>query len=118
MRKINQAWLNNQWSELHAYLHPDIVFVPSSLPTPIKGRDACIQTYRDFIQQAEVKKYQESEPSIDTWQDTAVARCAYSIHYQMENKIYQEQGYDIFVFSKQGGTWQAVWRMMTLDTSS
>ena len=51
-----------------------------------------------------------SEPEIYVTGDTAVAVYAWKMTYEMGGEEYRETGHDLFVFTRAGGNWLAVWR--------
>ncbi len=112
MKKINQAWLQGRPQELKAYFHPDIQFVGPNLVTLGAGREICIDSYQDFLNQAVIKKYTESEYDIQIWESTAIASYTFNIEYDMKGKPQRDTGKDLFVFAVDLGKWLAVWRLM------
>jgi hypothetical protein len=109
---INQSWLQGHPQRLERYFHPDMVIAAPGLKVVGRGRDACVQSYRDFIGRAVILDYHESDWSIDVWGDTSVASYRYQISYQMNGQEHRDTGHDLFVFIKQKGKWQAVWRTL------
>ncbi|MGA2667345.1 MAG: nuclear transport factor 2 family protein [Ignavibacteria bacterium] len=112
IQKINNAWSENRTEELHQYFYKDFVIVGTDLHPLAKGRDACIKSYKDFVSEAVVHEYKESDPVIDIFDDTAVAGYKFDITYEMKGKTYIEDGRDLFVFINGNGKWLAVWRML------
>jgi uncharacterized protein (TIGR02246 family) len=112
LRKINNAWLKGNPDELNEFFHPDIVMKGPNFQTFATGRDACVQTYRDFLASAIVKDYQESEPDIDFWQNIAVAVMPWKMTYELSVQEYTESGHDVFTFVREDGKWLAVWRII------
>jgi hypothetical protein len=111
---INQSWRQGRPQELEKYFHPDMVIAAPGLKVVARGRDACIQSYRDFIGRATISDYQESDHSIEVWDGTAVVSYRFQISYRMNDREHGEAGHDLFVFIHQKGKWQAVWRTMIL----
>lgn len=112
IQNINSAWINNKTEELHNYLHPDIVIMTPDLHENIKGREACINSYKDFVSNSVLKDYKESDFVINIFSNTAVASYQFDIMYEMNGKTYSETGRDLFVFTKENEKWLAVWRTL------
>ena len=110
VKKINAAWQQSRLEELAAYFHEDMIMAPPGLSGRAKGRDACVASYREFIQMAKVKEYKEAEPEIDLWGNTAAATYGWEMVYELKGETYHESGWDVFVFAHDGTKWQAVWR--------
>jgi len=110
VKKVNAAWQRGRPEELSAYFHEDMVMAPPGLSGRAKGREACVASYREFIQMAKVKEYKETEPEIDIWGNTAAATYGWEMVYELKGETYHESGWDVFVFAHDGAKWQAVWR--------
>lgn len=107
---INDAWLNDRLDDLPRYLHPDVVFVPPGHHLRLTGRDACVQSYRDFLAAARLNEIMAHEPAIDVFGDTAVAMYRFDADWVMDNQRYRESGYDLFVFTRTDDGWLASFR--------
>jgi hypothetical protein len=110
LKTINQSWLEGRWEDLEDSLHQDMVITAPGLKAGGRGREACIQSYRNFAARAEILDYRESDRAIDVWGDTAVASYRYEMSYRLSDQEHHDTGYDVFVFSRQEGKWRAVWR--------
>ena len=117
LQKINNAWYSGNPDELNDFFHTDIVMKGPNFQTIAKGRDVCVQSYKDFLAQCTVKDYQQSEPDIDAWGDTAVAIMPWTMTYVLNGEEYTESGFDVFTFARQDGKWLAVWRTLVTKTS-
>ena len=114
VKKINAAWLAGRAEELAQYFHENMVIVAPGFEHRAEGRDACIESYKDFWRQAVVREYSESEASVERWRNTAVASYTLGMAYEMGGQSFRESGRDILVFVREQETWLAVWRTMIL----
>ena len=112
MKSINEAWLKGQTAELKAFFHPCIRFVSQNLETLADDRQACINSYADFTNNAKLLSFTESDLDIQTWGSTAVASYRFDIEYNLNNQTHRDSGRDMFFFTFQDSRWRAVWRMM------
>jgi ketosteroid isomerase-like protein len=76
----------------------------------LRGRVACVESYREFAANAKVHDYTESDLKIAVWGDTAVCTYAWSMTYQRDGEQSREAGTDQFVLSREGKKWLAVYR--------
>ncbi len=115
VQKLNKEWLNNKTDELAYYFHKDMVIAGPGMQVLAHNRAECIKSYKDFMSQAEVDDYKESDPEVNLVAYTAVVSYRFDIDYTMKGKKYKESGRDLFVLIKEEERWQAVWRMMMPD---
>jgi hypothetical protein len=113
--EINQAWLNGRVDDLSLIFHEDMVIVGPDFQELSRGRMACVKSYHDFLAQARIIDYRESEPIVDDWATIAVATSPWEMTYELGGRRYTESGHDTFVFKKEEDRWQVVWRLMTVD---
>ncbi len=116
LSRINGAWtklrgeamtsaLNECFADEIVMRGPGFVFLG-------KGRDTAIQSYHDFVTQAEVKNILLDEPQVDIAGDTATAQYKWTMTYILNGQEYTEHGHDLFVFARRGNKWLAVWRAL------
>ena len=89
-----------------------MVIKDAKLKTVATGRDACVQSYVDFIKQARITKFEQGEPDIHLFSDSAIASYDWHIVYSLDNQHCDERGADIFLFVRMDQKWMAVWRAM------
>lgn len=107
---LNTAWPAGRMDELVDVFDPNIVLVPPPPAPRVVGRDAVIQSYRDFMSQAVLHHFRVEEPDINVFGSTAVACCPYTIDYKLEGKRWVGSGRDILVLHEDEGGWKVVGR--------
>ena len=112
IKKINQSWLEGHPENLNHYFHDNMVIVSSEFKVMGAGKDICVKSYSDFISRAMIKDYQESDPEIHVWTNTATAFYNYEIAWEMDGKLFKDLGHDFFILTFENGKWLAVWRMV------
>ena len=114
--RMNRAWLDGPIEELpqslEACFHPDVVIRGGDLQTNGVGRDACVQSYVDFLNSAVVHRCRLEEPSIDLAGDTAAAVYGWEMTYESEGQTYEEAGSDILMLARGPEGWRVTWRAM------
>lgn len=116
LETINGAWLSGNpdsvRSALSSCFHPEMVIKDGKLKTLASGREACVLSYVDFIQQARVTAFEQGETDIRVFVNSAIASYDWRIVYTLEGTDCDESGSDIFVFVRADEKWMAVWRAM------
>jgi ketosteroid isomerase-like protein len=112
MQRINRTWLEGRPRDLAPLLHPAVVMVLPGFSGRAEGRDALVAGFIDFCDHAELYEYEESGHQIDVTGDTAVVSYAFDMVYERDGARYQSTGHDVWVFTRQGGAWLAVWRAL------
>jgi hypothetical protein len=78
----------------------------------VDGKTACIQSYRDFMEIAQVLAYEEEEPDIILRPGFAVASYGWRIQYEMNGNNFDDKGRDWLALENQDGSWRVVWRLL------
>jgi len=99
------AVLNECFAEDVVMRGPNFAFVG-------KGQALAVQSYHDFVTQAEVKAFTTDEPAIDISGNAATASYAWQMTYLIAGQEYTEQGGDLFVFSLRDRNWRVIWRAL------
>ena len=112
IKKINQSWLEGHPEKLNQFFHDNMMIVSPDFKIMGMGKAVCVKSYSDFITRAVIKDYQESDPEIHIWTNTATAFYEFEMAWEMDGKSFKESGRDFFVFAHENDKWLAVWRMM------
>lgn len=118
IRAINAAWREGRVDDLGQYFHPSIAFVTPGFGQTVEGRDACVESYRQFLATARIDDYREDEPTLHVAGTTAVAHFHWAMTYGYEGRTWRETGRDLLVFTLVEGTWLAVWRMLIQESAT
>jgi hypothetical protein len=116
-RKLTFAWRTRDLAGLELIFHRDMVIgAQGQTMTLIEGRDACIETYRDFAERAIIETYTEDPAWIGVWTDTAIASYAWDMTWTDEEGFHAASGQDVLTLAKEEGAWRVVGRML-LETA-
>ncbi|MGM0588739.1 MAG: YybH family protein [Bacteroidota bacterium] len=107
---LNQLWIQEKFDELGNYFHNKAVMIkPGSLDT-ITGRSAIVESYEEFMSEAEVSDFKIADMDIHVFEHTAIVIYTFRIRYQVETTRYDEKGTETLVFNRHDDQWQIVWR--------
>lgn len=116
VQRINELWLSKRYDEIGELLSEHAMIAAPGFEGRIRGREAYIQSYREYDQAATTREFSPGEPEIDVMGNVAVAVCPFFVVYELEGKTYRERGRDMLVLSQSEGEWRVVWR--TVQTES
>ena len=112
VRRLNESWVNGRFDALKEFFQPDAVLVAPGFTDLLYGRDAIVQTYREFLAQATLHAFEMREPRVDVFASTAIAVCPYTTEYSLEGRRWRATGHDVLVFVETAGEWSVAWRML------
>ncbi len=78
----------------------------------VRGREALVQSYVDFMGQSRIIEYAESDHSAHAWGNTAAVTYNGTMTYEQKGNTKRESGQDMFVFVRRELHWVAVLRVM------
>lgn len=112
IQDINNSWVRGNLNHLSKYFHEKMVIVSLDFQEQGRGRDVCVESYKSFSKQAIIRDFKEKDPKIFVFGTTVIASYVFQITYEMSGKSFEDAGRDIFVFIREEGKWQAIWRMI------
>ncbi len=108
VRAINEAWTNGRPDDLAEYFHPEMVAITASDRLRRVGRAACLAGWKGFADAARVLYWEEREPLVQMYGDTAIVTYYYDMRYTMHSEVVHTGGRDMFVLIRDNGRWWAV----------
>lgn len=109
---ITQAWLNKQYELIDDSLAADVVLAVPDSEIRVIGREAYVQSFRDYDCAAVTNEYDAGDPLIDVIGDVAVALCPFHISYDLNGVTYRETGTEMLVLNRGNAGWLVIWRSM------
>jgi ketosteroid isomerase-like protein len=109
---IGEAWRTGRPADMTDYLHPDIVMKLPGTSGQIVGRDALIDSFKEFCTNAKVLEYRETDEQITVEGKCAVASFSFEMLYERATYRERSKGRDLWVFERDADRWIAVWRTM------
>ena len=118
LANLTRAWRTGHTQDIGVLLHPEVVFVRPGFAGRAEGRAACIATYEEFLRAAIVLRYEEGEPSVDLFGETAVASLHWEMAWEIGGRRSEEAGHDVYVLVLEKGKWLVAWRTLIATPSS
>lgn len=107
---LNDCWQNDKLENMDMYLHKQVVLLQPGTHEKIIGREAMIDSYREFVDSSEIFDFRTKDMCIDVLEATAIVFYTYRIHYRVETTTYDEDGSEILVWHRHNDRWLVVWR--------
>jgi uncharacterized protein (TIGR02246 family) len=114
---FNRAWSDGRLEELPSFFHPDAVIVGPDLAPLGRGRDACVESYAQFLAVATVHEFEATRARVDEYDHAAVVSYDYRIRYESEDGVHDERGSEVILLVRQDETWQVAWRLVMPPSS-
>lgn len=115
IRELNETWLRGRIDDLGQFFARDVVVAPPGDKHRVIGREAVVDSFRQFVEQAKTHRFDELDLQVDVVATNAVAVLEFAIRYEIEGLTYEERGRDILVMALSEGVWQIVWRTQVTD---
>lgn len=108
VQAINRAWTQGNPDELKEYFHRDMVAITASDRLRREGRAACLAGWKDFAEAAQVLHWDEREPLVQIYGETAIVTYYYDMRFAMHGEVVHTGGRDMFVLIRDKGRWWVV----------
>lgn len=115
VNNLNDDWLNDRIENLSRYFHKQAVIIQPGTLKKMRGREEIVESYREFMEEAEVTDFRLKDLRIDVFKHTAVVLYTFNIKYTVETTHYDEEGQEVLVLNQHNGKWQIVWRNQQPD---
>ncbi len=110
VKDINNAWLIGDFKRLESLFHEDMVIVSPDGSELGKGKEQCIQSYKEFKENAIILDFGYGKFQINIFHNTGIVLYSFNIEYKMNKETIKEEGKEIFVLNREHGNWVVVWR--------
>jgi hypothetical protein len=112
LEAINAAWREGRPRDMGPFLHVDVIMRVPGWAGRVQGREAFMDGFVDFCDNARLLRYEEAEPTVDVVAGTGLVSYAFSMEYELDGQRYLSTGRDLWAFQRETGEWLAVWRTM------
>ena len=107
VKALNEAWTKGGGGALAGYFHPRMVAIGANDRRILRGRDACLASWQNFTEAAKVHRWQEIDPDVQLYGNTAIVTYYYDMSFDMNGRTIETGGRDMFVLVKENGRWWA-----------
>ena len=115
IQAYDRCWVEGRPADARAFLHPDAVFTGPNFERLVRGADACVQSYVNFLSQAKVHGFTASDYVIDVIETTAVMTYRWTIDYEFDGERSVDRGQDLLVWIREPDRWLIAWRSQRPD---
>ena len=109
-RDMDQCWREQRFDDLANYIASDVVVVAPN-GDRVKGRDAAVDGYREFMKRCDVRAFDTSDYSVTERGEAAIVEYAWRMQWSDGDAEFDAKGRETLVLSRRDGAWRVVWRM-------
>ncbi len=108
VRAMNDAWTKGNPDDLAKFFHHDMVAITATDRKRLDGGAACIAGWKGFCNAAQIHHWEEIDPVIHVYGNSAVVAYYFDMSFDMGGKTIDLGGRDMFFFVREGERWWAV----------
>lgn len=111
IQEMNRKWtVENNADELKNYFHKDMVAITPTNQERIEGREKCVAGWKNFIKNAKIHLWKESEPKIQVYgkDEFAIVTYYFDMSFDMGGRTVNMKGRDMFSLVNENGKWLIV----------
>jgi hypothetical protein len=114
LASMNQAWQRGDFNSMKPLLDENVVMRGPKLKQLLRGRDAFVESYVDFMRQSRLLEYSESGHEVDMWGEVAAICYDWKMTYEQKGATRTDEGEDMFVFNRSAASrqWIALERVI------
>jgi hypothetical protein len=114
LQHLSESWRNRRYDELRDCFHDSAVMVAPGFSGRAEGREAVVESYREFMDRSTLDSYAEDPATIEVFENTAIVHYRWEMVWTSGSKQDRASGHDLLVFIRESdsGRWKAVWRTM------
>ncbi len=112
---LNDCWQQGDLAALEQFYHPDVVLLPPDLGAPIRGREAVVASYLEFLQAATLNHFEVLDLQIfpfagSSGTATFAAHLTFAVNYTLDGETYVEKGLEAYILSEDANGLKILWR--------
>ena len=108
--RMDRCWMEGRFRDLEAFLAEDVVFVAPGGEQRSEGLSTAVESYRQFMSHAQVKRFETSDHVVTPRGDTAVVEYRWQMDWAAGGVDHSETGRDVLVLARRDDDWRVVWR--------
>ncbi len=110
--RIQRAWREGPLEDMAGVLDPDITFVFPGFSMRLTGRDALLESYREFLAAARLRAYREDRRHVIGGERAALVEIAFEMTYERAGRAWRATGVELWGLERRADGWIAFWRTM------
>ena len=111
IQKMNRAWVvEGDADKLKKYFHKDMVAITATDRERLEGRDACIASWKRFVEAAKIHYWKEIDPRVQIYGNGrfAVVTYYFDMSFDIGGQTIKLGGRDMFALVNEDGKWWIV----------
>ncbi len=111
IQKMNRAWVvEGDADKLKNYFHKDMVAITATDRERLEGRDACIASWKRFVEAAKIHYWKEIDPRVQIYGNGrfAVVTYYFDMSFDIGGQTIKLGGRDMFALVNEDGKWWIV----------
>ncbi|MDO8789891.1 MAG: nuclear transport factor 2 family protein [Sulfuritalea sp.] len=108
LRAMNDAWTKGDPDDLSKFFHHNMVAITATDRNRLEGGAACIAGWKDFCSAARIHRWEEIDPTIQVYGNSAVVAYYFDMSFEMGGQTINMGGRDMLFFVKESERWWAV----------
>lgn len=113
IRGLNDAWQREDWPQVSACYHPNVVLLPPDTGAPIIGAGAVVETYREFAQAARLIRFDIPQLDIYSFENSHMIHMQFTLDYLLGDEHTRDSGLEIYAVPDRPRP-VIVWRNQTI----
>lgn len=110
VNNLNSSWLKENCENLEVYFYENAVLTLPDLSKNITGGKKIANSYRDFLANGEVTRFETKAHSLFRDRDRFIFIYDFEISYKMNGKEYDEKGRETLYIKNGSGGLKIFWR--------
>jgi ketosteroid isomerase-like protein len=116
VRRLNDAWQQGDWETVTACLHPDVAMLLPDGHETLRGREAMLGSYREFVEVATLHGLQIEDIEVFAFGTTAICHMQFTIDYAIDDEREQASGVEVYAIAPDPqGQSCVIWRTQQLS---
>jgi ketosteroid isomerase-like protein len=111
IKQMDRCWIERRFIDLAAYLDDDLVVVAPGGTALVRGADAAIESYREFMDRCEVRRFDASGHVVTARGASAVVEYDWDMAWSDAGRDHEAKGREILVLARGDQGWRVFWRM-------
>jgi hypothetical protein len=110
VRSLTKTWIEKRIEDLYPFFHENVIVMPPGSDKQISGRNDMVESYRQFVNKAVIRNFEEMNLQVNVFNNTAIANLTFKIVYEIQDEVFSEIGIEVLILNNFNNEWKIVWR--------